>query len=231
MFWWIVLGGAAVLALRKKEEIVALANRVSGRDDELQASLAVSLPAAALPYIPLAFEVGYDASVDPLLLLAIMARESAYGEALKPVGPGGTGDAGHGRGLMQIDDRSWREWIDANPWWEPRTNIAKGAAILKTNLRFFAGRGTVPGVTDGLLVTVSQAHASRRRVEAGVYPDPRPLEGEELRRAALAAYNTGAANVLISLAAGLGPDTTTTGGNYAGWVASRADELSQEGSA
>lgn len=44
--------------------------------------------------------------LDPALVFAIMDRESNGGEMLKPRGPGGTGDHGHGRGLMQIDDRA-----------------------------------------------------------------------------------------------------------------------------
>lgn len=44
--------------------------------------------------------------LDPALVFAVMDRESNGGEALKPKGPGGTGDFGHGRGLMQIDDRA-----------------------------------------------------------------------------------------------------------------------------
>ena len=48
----------------------------------------------------------------------------------------------------------------------------------------------------------------------GDYPDPRPLKGDLLTRAAVAAYNTGEGNVLMSVAAGVEPDATSTGGDY-----------------
>lgn len=44
--------------------------------------------------------------LDPALVMAMMERESAGGETLKPRGPAGRGDNGNGRGLMQLDIRS-----------------------------------------------------------------------------------------------------------------------------
>jgi soluble lytic murein transglycosylase-like protein len=44
--------------------------------------------------------------LDPLLVLAVMDRESMGGWALTPKDARGTGDGGHGKGLMQIDDRA-----------------------------------------------------------------------------------------------------------------------------
>jgi hypothetical protein len=55
-----------------------------------------------------AVEIHFAAALyrlDPLVLAAIVERESRGGEALSPPGPAGVGDGGHGRGLMQIDDR------------------------------------------------------------------------------------------------------------------------------
>ena len=71
------------------------------------------------------------------LLAAICDRESRGGEALRPPGPGGRGDAGHGHGLFQIDDRTWGTWLATHEWWLPEVNADKGASILATSLREF----------------------------------------------------------------------------------------------
>lgn len=63
--------------------------------------------------------------VDPLLVAAVMDRESLGGEALEPEGPAGYGDNGAGVGLMQIDKNAhptmhaaiapWGQRLLANP--------------------------------------------------------------------------------------------------------------------
>lgn len=71
-----------------------------------------------------------------LVLGAIMDRESAGGRLLYPPGPTGTGDRGHGRGLMQIDDRDnpafpgRAEFVASEDWKDPGKNILFGARIL-----------------------------------------------------------------------------------------------------
>lgn len=82
-------------------------------------------------------------NVDPVILAAICERESKGGAALMPIGPTGTGDGGHGRGLMQIDDRTWGEWLSTHFWQSPIVNITKGAEILATNLLIL--KGYMPG--------------------------------------------------------------------------------------
>jgi hypothetical protein len=79
----------------------------------------------------------------PELIAAVLDRESRGGEALKPAGPSGTGDweaglpLGHGRGLLQIDDRFHRDWLaqtrpDGTPlWMDAAANILFGAQLLK----------------------------------------------------------------------------------------------------
>lgn len=93
----------------------------------------------------LAVAVGSIYKLDPALLLAIMDRESRGGDALKPPGPGGTGDAGHGRGLMQIDDRSHtgflgaKDWAGRMLWQQPAFNVLYAASLLRTNLDALGG--------------------------------------------------------------------------------------------
>lgn len=81
---------------------------------------------------------GAEWGVEPLLLAAVCDRESAGGATLSPPNAGGTGDLGHGRGLMQIDDRSWASWLKGAEWRDALTNIRKGAEILATELDRFA---------------------------------------------------------------------------------------------
>lgn len=74
------------------------------------------------------------------LIFAVMDRESRGGDALTPRGPGGTGDHGHGRGLMQIDDRWHKSWLALDVWRDPLSNILYGTGILATGIERFARR-------------------------------------------------------------------------------------------
>lgn len=83
--------------------------------------------------------------VDPYLLAAICDRESMGGLTLRPRGPSGVGDGGHGHGLMQIDGRYHRRFIDARGpdglplWTVPRWNILYGGELFARNLREWDG--------------------------------------------------------------------------------------------
>lgn len=75
--------------------------------------------------------------VPACLMAAVVDRESLGGEALKPVGPTGTGDGGHGCGLGQVDDRTHHKFVVATfddnvtPLWTDATfNVLYGARIL-----------------------------------------------------------------------------------------------------
>jgi hypothetical protein len=231
--WLLVaLGGAGLFAFTQRKTIMLFGGQVvtAGREALFEAAL----PAYAKPYAPVILRVAREDGIDPFLIYALGDRETRWGTstALDTPGPGGRGDSGHGHGLMQIDDRSHAPWIATSAWWDPYTNVKKGSAVLKGKLSFLAGRSTVRGLTDGRTVTVSATQASRRGVAAGSYPDPRPLVAPLLYEAAIAAYNTGEGNVLISVAAGKPPDVTTAGssrsggrGDYSADVARRAYEL------
>ncbi len=77
---------------------------------------------------------------DAMDLAAICDRESRGGEALRPQGPGGTGDGGHGRGLMQIDDRWHKDFICSGLWSKPEFNIFYAAGLLLQNWNIFEDR-------------------------------------------------------------------------------------------
>lgn len=174
------------------------------RVDELafRAALAHTGGGRALPYAADLLKVAGEEDFDPLLLVAIMDRESLCGTAgeLDQPGPGGKGDHGHGRGLMQLDDRVHggtlhKDVIADGRWAEPYWNL-KTAVVdhLKPDLAFFARHG---------------------------------LEGDAQLRAAVAAYNTGAGNVFKSIRAGVDVDATTAGHNYSADVLSRYAVLAQ----
>src|SRR5262245_18033457 len=81
-----------------------------------------------------------DFGLQPSLIAGLGSRESNWGLGLSSRGPSGTGDRGHGRGLMQIDDRTWASWLYTHNWRDAATNIRKGCEILADNRRFFETR-------------------------------------------------------------------------------------------
>lgn len=77
----------------------------------------------------------------PVAIIAgIGSRESHWGLALTPPGPGGTGDGGHGRGLMQVDDRWHVNFINSGKWADATENIIYGCAVLKNSMYLFEKR-------------------------------------------------------------------------------------------
>jgi soluble lytic murein transglycosylase-like protein len=83
-------------------------------------------------------------AIDPLLVAAIMDRESLGGTALVPQGARGTGDHGHGRGLMQIDDRAhefvqYRDDAGRFLWQDPAFNVLYAVRLLDRNIMQLGG--------------------------------------------------------------------------------------------
>ena len=195
---FIVMGmvGTA-LAVSQRKRISVVANLAF--DAAKEQLFYVVIPARTRPYSAAILNVVREQSISPFLIVAFMERESRSGEALTPRGPGGKGDAGHGHGLMQIDDRSFGPWIAANPWWDPRVNITKGARVLRDKVRFFLLSPRDPA-------------------------DPRPLDAFRARRAGIAAYNAGEGNVIAALRRGESPDAPTHSGSYSEDVLRRARE-------
>lgn len=73
----------------------------------------------------------------PSVIAGIGSRESHWGLALTPPTPAGTGDGGHGRGLMQIDDRWHIPFIQSGKWANAADNIIYGCAVLKSSIDLF----------------------------------------------------------------------------------------------
>lgn len=134
-------------------------------------SFTSALPLHARPLAADLFCVARLHGIDPCLLAAVCERESNYGRALDAAL---TGDRGHGRGLMQIDDRAHSPWLIDHDWRDPRINLSKGAEILNEALSFFAKRDDVPDVfreSAGVAAYNAGPMAVLRTMRAGNHPD------------------------------------------------------------
>lgn len=172
----------------------------------------LALPAAGKQYADDILRVAREESLSPYLLAGFMEQESGFGQGLTPKGPTGKGDAGYGHGLMQIDSRSHAEFLAKKnsggvPLWQiPYENLKYAAKVYKDYRRFLSMDGK--GKT---VIVKPKSYAASQGVPPGTYKDPRPLQGDALIAATIAAYNTGPGNVLFAVAAGKPPDQTTTG--------------------
>lgn len=167
-----------------------------------------------------------SAGLDPILVAAIMDRESGGGDYLKPLGPKGTGDfgkrnparwkyelppdgGGWGRGLMQVDygghlDFCLIQLPDGTfAWQQPQLNIREGCGILH------AARTALANVA-GNYVTAAMICA----YNAG--------QGAAFR--AFGALAGGGAQTADSIVKAL--DMVTTGGNYVSDVLRRRAQFS-----
>ena len=84
------------------------------------------------------------------MLFGIGSRETEWGlskwyvdiDGVEDDDPGdGVGDHGHGRGLMQIDDRWHEDFVRSGDWKDPRLNILKSAEILRQSYNYLKNRG------------------------------------------------------------------------------------------
>lgn len=84
--------------------------------------------------------------LQPSVIAGIGSRESAWGRILSPRGPSGTGDGGHGRGLMQIDDRFHQTFIGSGLWRNPKSNIDYGIdEVLAKNYAYLDANTSLQG--------------------------------------------------------------------------------------
>ncbi len=84
--------------------------------------------------------------LQPSVIAGIGSRESAWGRILSPRGPSGTGDGGHGRGLMQIDDRFHQNFINSGLWRNPKSNIDYGIdEVLAKNYAYLDANTSLQG--------------------------------------------------------------------------------------
>ena len=136
------------------------------------------------------------------ILAGICMQETRGGESKLLVDISGTpdnpaddvGDHGHGHGLMQIDDRSYPEYILSGKWRDPFESFCMAGRILR-DFRKVLTRIITQAVQQELLTPVC-------------------LELQFIERATVASYNCGPGNVMKALAAHEDVDARTAGHNY-----------------
>ncbi|XYD06802.1 N-acetylmuramoyl-L-alanine amidase [Methylobacterium sp. NMS12] len=150
-------------------------------------------------WLPFFEDAGERYGFDPALLLAVASRETNIRQIV--------GDGGHGRGIMQIDDRYHIAFVQSGRWRDPRENILQGAAILaKAQADIEGAQGRQRTCTIG-----------GRQMRF----DVPGLSREEVQRTALAAYNAGCRALYWEVKAG-NADRGTTGGDYSADTLARA---------
>src|SRR5689334_4479710 len=112
---------------------------------------------AVAGYVALAYQAGAQYSIDPLLILAVMAIESSY----NPVAESSVG----ARGLMQVMPKYHLEkLLDRGGEYavlQPEVNIAVGAQILREYQRRFRDTETALQMYGGALDDPSTLYASK----------------------------------------------------------------------
>lgn len=172
-------------------------------------------------YHPIVMEAAKKYVLSWEVIAGLGSRESHWGLALKPKGPGGTGDftarhcvgrvelfrsdihppdsKGYGRGLFQIDF-DWHEFARSGNWQDPRENIFYGCKVLADSINTIKRRCTT---IDGSIAI--------KGFDPGM-----------ILRYGLAAYNAGPLAVLTVIREGKEIDSCTTGKDYSADVLSRA---------
>lgn len=104
--------------------------------------------------------------IPPSVLFGIMMRES-NGQNIR-------GDGGHGRGLMQIDDRSHGAWLAShNGGMDPASNIMYAAQILRESMDAFGG-----DLRKGLAAYNAGVGGVQAALRAGRSPDSATTGGD-----------------------------------------------------
>lgn len=156
----------------------------------------------SLKYRSIIERVSAATQVDASIIWGIGSRESAWGRTLKPAGPGGTGDWAKRKGKLPPDGKGWgrglmqidyaaHEFARTGDWSDAEANI--GYAIRN--------------VLTGNIIYL------QRNVPT--------LRGDDLVRAAIAAYNCGAGVVRKMIEKGNDVDKFTAHGNYSSDVIAR----------
>ncbi len=178
--------------------------RVTGAQLQAQFNLATQegwwrhLEDAAAAYFP-------NGEFDAVDLFAIGSRETNWNRKYLTE----PGDNGNGYGPMQVDKRSYPSWVASGRWRLPREAIMKGAEVLQHHMNDArANTGRAFSVRD-------------RKGKTYTIPKGAPMNREELRRVALAAYNSGRWSY-YHFSKGRDPDRGTTGADYGKDVLERA---------
>ncbi|HEX7232357.1 MAG TPA: peptidoglycan-binding protein [Candidatus Binatia bacterium] len=147
-------------------------------------------------------------AVPPALIAGIGSRESHWGLALNPLGPAGTGDRIARRAPTQFR---------TGPLPPDNCGFGRGLMQIDFDAHDFARTGKwqdpESNISYGVAVLCDARSLLRRKTT---------LTGSALLRAALAAYNCGAGNVLTAIRNGYDVDFFTAGRDYSRDTLSRA---------
>ena len=97
--------------------------------------------AKAKEFWPLFQKAGSTYGVDPYILAGIALRESSFTFTLSNKSCSGTGDSGHGHGIMQIDDGSHMAYLILGTWGDCESNINYAASLFKSIMQSFPNAG------------------------------------------------------------------------------------------
>lgn len=133
---------------------------------------------------------------------------------------------GWGRGLMQVDYGAHNDWFKSGAkWWDAQVNVDKGAEILRWNLDLFSKKpaNAKPVTVENWRITTGKPEYNiqpwsvkypRSSPWPTTVPDVRPLQGQQLYEAAIAAYNVSYPAVLQALGLGIPAEAGTTRQEY-----------------
>jgi soluble lytic murein transglycosylase-like protein len=125
------------------------------------------LPKQFRHYLPYVRAAAKKYHVSQAIILAVMDRETGDPHKIGLGGHNVRGDGGHGRGLMQIDDRSHGSWLAGHDGgMDPKSNIDYGTSIIAANLRQFHGNKH-----EALAAYNSGAGNVQRALRNGLSPD------------------------------------------------------------
>lgn len=128
-----------------------------------------------LEWIPFFRACAAAHSFEPELLMAIGYRESRLDPKYLEI----PGDNGHGYGLMQIDIRSYPEWVKSGDWMDAHLCIAKASEILASR-------------RDGITAAAGRKNLKLKTVAGKSYFfDGNPIPADDLLRITVSAYNCG----------------------------------------
>ena len=134
-----LVGGFLLFAKKKLSDLAAAALR-----DVNAEIFHASIPQEAQQYADIIKQVSAEQGVDPFVIVALGEQESRWGTAVGyqgTTGPSIVGTDQHGRGLMQIDDRTFGDWISTYDWTDPYTNVSQGAKVFAQALSYFQKKG------------------------------------------------------------------------------------------
>jgi hypothetical protein len=140
----------------------------------------------------------------PELLMAIGYRETNLNPKYLKV----AGDNGHGYGLMQIDNRSFAEWVNSGKWKKAQECIDKGAEVLSSKRKEIQD-------SIGEKLTVKTLAGTSYEFEG------KQIAGADLLRVTVAAYNCGLW-AYYHFSKGHDVDRGTTGQDYSKDVLAKA---------